>query len=209
MLPEESARQTPQVADRDRDRVVAVLRMHCTEGRMSLEEFSERVGLAFDARTRAELEDAVRDLSMPWEEPAVLPSTEEGGMRRRTSVRWLVAVFGTSAQRGRYRLGDECAALAVFGDCVLDLTEALIEDTGPVINALAVFGNVTIIVPEGIDVDVEGLAIFGDKRCELTGGPPLPGSPVIQVRAFALFGDVRVRSPHERDRRRLGRFGRR
>jgi hypothetical protein len=209
MLPEE--RPGYRIADRDRDRVVAVLRMHCTEGRISLEEFSDRVGLAYDARTSVELDEVVRDLPMPWEPntPALHADSEDSRLRRRRPVRWLVAVFGSSAQRGRYRLSDECAALAVFGDCILDLTEALIEDSVPEITAVACFGNVTIVVPEGIEVDVDGVAIFGDKRSDAPSGPLIPGSPVIHVRAFALFGDVRVRSAGDRDRRRSGGFGRR
>ena len=56
-----------------------------------------------------------------------------------------------------------------------------------------------------IDVDLEGVAVFGDKRCTTGSTPPVPGSPVVLVRAFAVFGDVRVRSPLARGDRRFGR----
>ena len=68
MLPEESSASArdPRIADVDRDRVVAVLRMHCTEGRITLDEFSDRVGDVYNARTQSELDSVVRDLPVPW-----------------------------------------------------------------------------------------------------------------------------------------------
>ncbi len=85
----------------------------------------------------------------------------------------------------------------------------LAEETGdlehPLITAVAVFSDVTVIVPDGIEVDLEGVALFGDKRCTTGDTPPVPGSPVVLVRAFALFGDVRVRPPRDAGDRRFRR----
>ena len=53
---------TERVADADRDRTVAQLREHVVEGRLTLDEFSERVGSAFEARTRADLLAVMADL---------------------------------------------------------------------------------------------------------------------------------------------------
>ncbi len=53
MLPDESPVPTPDhergLMDRDRDRTIAVLRLHCTEGRLSLDEFADRVGFVYAA----------------------------------------------------------------------------------------------------------------------------------------------------------------
>jgi hypothetical protein len=204
MLPEESGPQGYRIADSDRDRVVAVLRLHCTEGRITLDEFSDRVGTVYAARTSVELDDVVRDLPVPWAEAASADPLHEPPRARR-AVKWLVAIFGDSGRRGRFKLDDESAAFAVFGDCTLDLSEALIEGPNPLITAVAVFGNVTVVVPDGIDVELEGVAIFGSKRCSTGETPPVPGSPVVLVRAFALFGDVRVRPPRARGDRRFRR----
>jgi hypothetical protein len=204
MLPEESSTaREARIADVDRDRVVALLRLHCTEGRITLDEFSDRVGDVYNARTSAELDEVVRDLPVPWSDADPDPTTDRARPRR--AVKWLVAVFGDSTRRGRFRLDDESAAIAAFGDCTLDLSEALIDGPNPLVTAVAVFGDVTVIVPDGIEVDLEGVAVFGDKRCSTGSTPPVPGSPVVLVRAFALFGDVRVRPPRERSDRRFGR----
>ena len=203
MLPEHD----PRIADTDRDRVVAVLRMHCTEGRITLDEFSDRVGDVYNARTARELDAVVSDLPVPWadEAPQAGDGAPEPVGRRGRSVRWLVAIFSSSSRRGRFRLDDEAAVVAAFGDCTLDLSEASIEGPNPLVSAVALFGNVTVIVPEGIEVNLQGLPLFGSTRCDTGSAPAVPGSPVVTVRAFAAFGDVRVRLPRGRGDRRFGR----
>ena len=207
MLPEHD----PRIADTDRDRVVAVLRMHCTEGRITLDEFSDRVGDVYNARTAGELDAVVADLPVPWADEATRDSDHapEAAVRRGRSVRWLVAIFSSSSRRGRFRLDDEAAVVAAFGDCTLDLSEASIEGPNPLVSAVALFGNVTVIVPEGIEVNLQGLPLFGSTRCDTGSATAVPGSPVVTVRAFAAFGDVRVRLPRDRGDRRFGRSQRR
>ena len=95
--------------------------------------------------------------------------------------------------------------MAAFGDCTLDLSEASIEGPNPLVSAVALFGNVTVIVPEGIEVNLQGLPLFGSTRCDTGSARPVPGSPVVTVRALAAFGDVRVRLPRDRGDRRFGR----
>jgi len=51
-----------RASDHDRDRAVAQLRQHLTDGRRTMEEFTERVDEAYAARTTAELEVALREL---------------------------------------------------------------------------------------------------------------------------------------------------
>ena len=55
-------------------------------------------------------------------------------------------------------------------------------------------GGVEIIVPEGIAVEMSGVAIMGGKDCRVKDVPPLPGTPVIRVNAFAFWGGVTVRT---------------
>jgi hypothetical protein len=225
MLPERDDAHQPQrqrgrahdLSDGERDRVVALLRMHCTEGRISLDEFSDRVGLVYAADSARELDRLVHDLPVPWrDEPPVLqepapvwrglsPAEWRGGPRGagrapRRPIRWLVAVFSESKKQGRFRLDEDSVALALFGDCTIDLSDALIEAPRVELSAVSLFGQVTVIVPEGIHVELEGVAIFGDRRFDVSGEPPVPGSPVIVVKAYACFGEVRVRT------RRAGRW---
>jgi hypothetical protein len=51
-----------RASDDDRRRIIAALERHTTEGRLSLDEFSVRVGLAYAATTHGELARLTRDL---------------------------------------------------------------------------------------------------------------------------------------------------
>ena len=51
-----------RVADSERDAVVAQLREHAAQGRLSLEEFDERVAAALQAVTRGDLRAVLHDL---------------------------------------------------------------------------------------------------------------------------------------------------
>ena len=49
----------------DREKVVAALRQHTREGRLTLDEFEERVGEVYAARTLGDLDLALRELPAP------------------------------------------------------------------------------------------------------------------------------------------------
>jgi hypothetical protein len=53
---------TLRASDDDRRRIIAALERHTAEGRLSLDEFSDRVGLAHAATTHGELARLTRDL---------------------------------------------------------------------------------------------------------------------------------------------------
>ncbi|MGH9095816.1 MAG: DUF1707 SHOCT-like domain-containing protein, partial [Acidimicrobiales bacterium] len=54
-LPDLPLQPVQRAADADRDRTVTLLREHVVVGRLTLDEFSDRVGNALAARTRGEL----------------------------------------------------------------------------------------------------------------------------------------------------------
>jgi len=51
-----------RASDADRDRITALLREHHAAGRLTAEEFAERMDAAFDAKTLGELEELMADL---------------------------------------------------------------------------------------------------------------------------------------------------
>jgi len=58
----EGSEPSERVADADRDRIVTLLREHVVDGRLTLDEFSERVERALRATTRGELDALMADL---------------------------------------------------------------------------------------------------------------------------------------------------
>jgi class 3 adenylate cyclase len=198
----------PRLSDGDRERVIEVLKTSCGDGRLTLDEFSERVGTAYQAVSLQDLVPVLADLPHPFgidlagvlgddtDNAAVpasprVPDTAPG----RRVTRWTVSIMGGTQRRGRWRLREKTNVVALMGGCHLDLRNAEIEGPEVVINAFAVMGGVEITVPEGIEVELGGLAIMGGKDARgVKDVPLLPGSPTIRVKAFALWGGVSVRS---------------
>ena len=107
------------------------------------------------------------------------------------SARWAVGVFGDSTESGSSRTGTKTHALAVFGDSTLDMRQAITSGDEITVRAVAGFGDVRVMVPAGSRVEISGLALFGSK-CSDVIGDPAAGGPVVRVKAWALFGDVKV-----------------
>jgi hypothetical protein len=152
-----------------------------------LEELSERLELAWAARTQPELDTVVEDLP---DRDAALTDT-----RPAKAARWIVAVIGNDERSGRWRPGEDTRALALIGDCSLDLRRADVEGRELRITAIAVIGDVRVIVPPGVAVELEGISLLGDKRFRVGAVPaPPPGAPRVRVTAYAVVGDVTVMS---------------
>lgn len=85
----------------------------------------------------------------------------------------------------------EGSATAVFGDVTVDLRN---EDVaGPLeVDAVAVFGDVQLRVPEDWDVSTEAVGIFGSVADLRSDRPPRKSSPDLAVSGVAVFGDVLV-----------------
>jgi hypothetical protein len=71
-----------RVGDAEREAVAAELREHYAQGRLSMEDFNQRLDAAFAARTRGDLDKLISDL--PHAKPAgtPLPAPPPGSLRR-------------------------------------------------------------------------------------------------------------------------------
>lgn len=177
-----------RVSDADREQTVILLREHLLAGRLTLEEFSERIEAALNASVRRELAAVQEDL------PAVSSAVAHSG---RKPTRLTAAVLGHAVRRGRLRLRGWTFAAAAFGDLDFDLREAAIDKPRTAATVLLAFGNIDVYVPEGVNVDVSGITIFGHLR-ERGQDVSAPDAPTIHVRAVGCFATVDVwRVPHK------------
>lgn len=186
-----------RVADADRDRIVTALREHVVEGRLTLDEFSERVGLALEAKTRGDLDHVMVDLPVP--------APAEPGTPARKVQRWHVAIMSGHSTKGRWRIGGKTNVVAVMGGCDMDLRRAEIDGPEVEITAVAFWGGVKIIVPEGFDVELRGFSFMGGRTMRLRDVPRVPGSPRIVVRAFSCMAGIEIRSRPNRSAREIAR----
>jgi class 3 adenylate cyclase len=208
MAPEDQGPATPdrglteRVADADRDRTVTLLREHVVEGRLTLDEFSERMGTALEAKTRGELDAVMADLPMTGSVSTPSPTTATP----RKTGRWHIAIMSGHSTRGRWRIGGRTKAVAVMGGCDMDLRRAEIEGPEVEITAFAFWGGIEIIVPEGFDVELRGFSFMGGRSLRLKDVPIVPGSPRIVVRGFAVMGGIEVKSrPNRSARQQISR----
>jgi len=182
---------TPQphelrASDADRERVVQVLQDAHADGRLMLDELEERLTTVYAARTLGELADVTVDLLPTDEQPLNL----DGGP--------VSAIFKKQQRGGRWVVPAELAVTAMFGTTKLDLRDAILQNRRIIINATLVFGGLEIHVPEGLEV----VRVTKDKTVRLTKQPTEPDAPVVEVHTTNFAGEVKVKEPPRRKRRR-------
>lgn len=176
---------TPAIlaSDAEREHACSLLRDASVEGRLTLDEFGQRVEQVLAARTRDDLARVTGDL----------PAVPRLSGSARPPVHRLVAVLSGLERKGFWRIGEECSAVAVMGGCTIDLRGAVVSAPVTTIHCVAVMSGIDVVVPEGVEVELEGFSFMGGKELRLDGPPPPPGAPVIRIVAVSLMGGVRVR----------------
>jgi hypothetical protein len=179
-----------RASDAERDAVVVQLRSHLVAGRLTADEFADRIDEAYRARTREELAVVLRELP---EAPAP----------RSRRFRWplSLAIFSHVKRKRPWRIARLHLAIAIFGAVTLDLRRADLAGT-TVILALPLFGNVEVIAPPEMDASLGGLAVFGSHDEEGLDTLPHVG-PRVHVLGFALFASVTLRTRGRRAAREL------
>jgi hypothetical protein len=171
-----------RASDADRDGVISMLSAALADGRLTPAEHGERVERAYAARTLGELAVLTTDLATPSAQPFRLD--------HRTPV---LALFGRDRRDGRWVVPATVPVLAVCGEVVLDLREALLQSQRVIVQATIAFGTLELVVPEGVAVELHGTAVLTRK---INRTPrPAAGMPVVEVRSVSCGGTIRVVSP--------------
>lgn len=157
----------------ERERALVALRDHHVAGSLTLEEFTDRVGIALTGDLAASL----RDLPPPM---------------RRKPLRFVPALFGSTRRDGRMRIWRRVFCLVGFGNIDLDLRQASLEGDVVTVVGFAAFSAFDVYVPEGVEVDLHGLTLFGHKNARGKDDPPLPGTPLVRVYTLGLFSGIDI-----------------
>lgn len=189
-----------RASDSDRERVITLLAEAAADGRLTVDEHSERMERACQARTLGELAALTTDLAGPSAQPIRLDGR-----------RAVTGVFSRDSRSGRWVVPDSLPVMAIFGEVELDLREALLQSGRIIIYATIVLGTIHLILPEGVTVETTGTALLTRKVSKTvrqpgprTADPAPPGAsqPVIELRTVGVGGTIRVTSPKRP--RRLG-----
>lgn len=173
-----------RASDADREATVTRLQHAVGEGRLDLDEFGRRAEVAYAAVTTAELDALLADLPTD-----AGPRAEIVGTRTPDEVR---SVFGDIVLSAAGSV--PCQVSTVFGDVRIDLRGLRTHVDRMDLYLGTTFGDVDVIVAEGVAAELHGRTIFGDRKVELAPVQRLAGTPLVVVHGRTVFGDLRVRS---------------
>ncbi|GAA3132409.1 hypothetical protein GCM10010466_23770 [Planomonospora alba] len=182
-----------RASDQDRDRVAELLRVAVGEGRISLEELTERIDRAYTARTLGELDEIVSGLQRYGAPSPAAPFPAPAG----GDVLRLHAGGGRIAQTGRWTVPRHVSAQAGrWGKVRIDFTladcphrEVLLD-----VEITSWFGDIVVVVPRGWVVrDGE---VVRHRMGAVHNRPPVPLAPggvTVRLTGYVRTGDVWVR----------------
>ncbi|GIH77323.1 DUF1707 SHOCT-like domain-containing protein [Planobispora longispora] len=169
-----------RAGDSDRERVAAVLNDALADGRLTHDEHEERLEQLYRARTLGELTVLTADLLPPEAQPL------------QTDVRPVAAFFGSDERSGRWVVPTRFTATAVCANVTLDLREALLQSSHVTLQVTVMAGTLTLIVPEGVRIEMPASAVLGGKKNLV---PPSPDGPVIEITGLVSLGSIVAKSP--------------
>jgi hypothetical protein len=179
-----------RAGDRDRDRTADRLRAAVGEGRITLDELSDRLDRLYAARTYGELEALVADL----------PGTRAPEVRSEPADDLLLFTRGTRAVRktGRWRVPPRITLDCTWRTAVVDFRYADCphREIDMTVRCDSMFGDVIIRVPIGWRVVADEVTSGGwvrQKRVHNTSPvPPDPDGVVLRLSGH-IGGDIWVR----------------
>ncbi|MDY7027932.1 MAG: LiaF-related protein [Spirochaetota bacterium] len=193
--------------ERLREQVIEQLKGNYAHNNIVIEEFERRLEIATALEDRYELLKVVQDLpvvqssggdpDLEWSRQAGNITLNLGRVREEDSM---VAIFSGVDRKGLWRPARSSKLLALFGGMDIDYSRAYMPPGETYVGAMCVFGGVDMIVPEGLNVEVHGVPLFGGIENKTTG-EYIPGAPTLHIRAFVLFGGLEIKHKKKRWRR--------
>jgi len=175
-------------SDAERESALSLLRGAAVEGRLTLEEFSDRVDRVHHARTDHDLAAITVDLPGPLAAPA-------GGDPAPVQFR---ATMSRLVRSGSWELPAHSAWRSLFGTIDLDLREVRLPGPEAELAIFNLFGTVTIRVPPGVAVEVQGGGAFASQVIDPPSWAAPAGAPRLRIRVKGPGGTLYVRSAKPR-----------
>ena len=175
-----------RVSDAEREHVGELLQRAVGQGRLTVDEFSERMAAAMAARTRGELNAVLLDL--PGFTLARPPSQDKLELSHH---------LGELSRRGPWRVPPRVRLVGHFGSSLLDFSEAVFS--GPVVTLELdkTAGSTRIIIPEGATVDTDGLRVTAGSVKDSTVRRIAPGPLHFVITGRSTMGEVRISHPRK------------
>jgi len=194
-----------------RQKTIDALMEHFANDVLTVEEFEERVSTAHSAESTDELRTLLSDLpsgDLPIrrDQPRLAPrdevraSVSPGQVKERNFV---MAALGSVERKGRWIPARQNYAIAIMGGMCLDFREALLPPGETEVWIFSLMGGTEIIVPPGLNVESDGVAIMGSfEHHQNVPVSPDPDAPVLRLKGVTFMAgvEVSVRYPGESGR---------
>jgi hypothetical protein len=176
-----------RASDADRDRVLDMLREAAADGRLTADEFDERMEAALSSRTLGELAALTADLGPGPGGAGAATAQAEDVMR--------IDQRGGSVQRtGRWLVPRRLELRPSWCDVTLDFTEAVIAADTLVIEMSMRGGSLILVTRPGIVVDADYLAVrYTDVEIRPDTKPGVPVILRVQLTGRMRYGYVGTR----------------
>jgi len=186
-----------RASDADRDRVIDVLRAATADGRLTADEFSERMAAALSSRTFRELAPLTADLAAPpATPPATRPArqTESPGSPPAEDVMRIDQRGGSVQRTGRWIVPRRLELHPSWCDVTIDFTDAVIRHDTLHIEMKMRGGSLILVVGPGIVVDADFLATrYTDVLIHPPAEPDAPFRLRIHLAGRMRYGYIEAR----------------
>ncbi|MBN1412192.1 MAG: hypothetical protein JW969_15210 [Spirochaetales bacterium] len=178
-----------------RDKIIEQLKHNYTQDNLEIDDFEKRLETANHTQSTTELMALVKGLpenpELEKKQPEVTTTynVNKGNISRSMPI---VAIFSGVNKRGLWNPAQSIPTISIFGGVNIDLREARLNPGITNIKVVAIFGGVNITVPEGVNVEVHGIGIFGGFSDRTTGEYD-PQAPTIRISGVSFFGGVDVK----------------
>jgi len=96
-------------------------------------------------------------------------------------------------RRGPWELPPRSSFRCICGTVMLDLTQARLSAAETELDVYNLFGTVTLVVPDEVQVTVTGGGAFASQVIDTPPRPTTPGAPVLRISARGPGGSLYVR----------------
>jgi cell wall-active antibiotic response 4TMS protein YvqF len=188
----------------DQQTAMEDLRERYARGGLPLDEFRRLMGLLMVTTDPAECQAILDQLPPEPERHVSAPLSGSGPLADNRRIHRLSAFFGQVDRTGSlWELGPETQINATFGEAKVDVRMARLSDGENILRLNALFGEIKVIVPQGLRVYMESSARFGQVTApgHSIGGITMRDefalgrsetSSYLRIEAIATFGEIKV-----------------
>jgi hypothetical protein len=202
-----------RVGHRERDAVAEVLQEAAGDGRLDLTELDVRLEAALKAKTYADLDPLVADLSTDvpsraLDQPPPIRSAPSAGYSREDPLR-LDAGMSSEKRRGVWTVPPFLVINPGLGSVKLNCLEAIPAAQLIEIAVIGGAGSILLVLPDGWGADTDRLSKSMGSRSVKVPRDPAPGKPLLIFHGSLGLGQFKVRPPHRSELRRIARMAKR